>query len=67
MPRSQERMELEVLKKHGASIREMARATGWSRNAMRRDLREGEVVAVRRPAPKRNGNLDPLKAYIVAG
>lgn len=65
MLRSEERMELEVLKKHGASIRELARATGRSRNTVRRYLREGDAAAVRRPAPKRPEKLDPFKAYIV--
>lgn len=62
---AEERMELEVLKKHGASIRELARATGRSRNTVRRYLREGEAAAVRRPAPKRAEKLDPFKAYII--
>ena len=39
---AEDRMELNVLRKHGASIRELARATGWSRNTVRRHLREGE-------------------------
>ena len=33
---AEDRMELEVLKKHGASIRELARSTGRSRNTVRR-------------------------------
>lgn len=36
---AEERMELEVLRKHGAGIRELARVTGWSRNTVRRYLR----------------------------
>ena len=66
MLRSVERMEWEVLKKHGASIRELARATGRSRNTVRRYLREGDAAAVHRPAPKRPEKLDPFKAYILA-
>jgi transposase len=62
---AEERMELEVLKKHGASIRELARATGRSRNTVRRYLREGEAAAVRKPVPKRPEKLDPFKSYIV--
>jgi len=62
---AEERMELEVLKKHGASIRELARATGRSRNTVRRYLREGEAAAVRRPAPKRAEKLDSFKTYII--
>ncbi len=48
-----ERMELDVLRKHGAGIRELARVTGWSRNTVRRYLRAGEAAAVRKSAPKR--------------
>jgi transposase len=66
MLRSEERMELEVLKKHGASIRELARVTGRSRNTVRRYLREGALAAVRRPSPKRPEKLDPFKVYIAA-
>jgi transposase len=62
---AEERMELDVLKKHGASIRELARATGRSRNTVRRYLREGEAARSRKPAPKRPEKLDPFKAYIV--
>lgn len=63
---AEERMELDVLKKHGAGIRELARATGRSRNTVRRYLREGEAASVRKPAPKRPEKLDPFKDYIVA-
>lgn len=62
---AEERMELDVLKKHGASIRELARATGRSRNTVRRYLREGEAARSRKPVPKRPEKLDPFKAYIV--
>src|SRR2546423_7686171 len=62
---AEDRMELNVLRKHGASIRELARATGWSRNTVRRHLREGEAASTRKPAPKRVEKLDPHKAYIV--
>lgn len=61
----EERMELDVLKRHGASIRELAKATGRSRNTVRRYLREGEAAATRKPAPKRPEKLDPFKVYIV--
>jgi transposase len=63
---AEEQMELEVLKRHGASIRELAKATGRSRNTVRRYLREGPAAAVRKPAPKRSEKLDPFKDYIVA-
>ena len=62
---AEERMELEVLRKHGAGIRELARVTGWSRNTVRRYLREGAAAAVRKAAPKRAEKLDRFKAYIV--
>lgn len=59
------RMELEVLRKHGAGIRELARVTGHSRNTVRRYLREGEAAGARKPAPKRAEKLDAFKDYIV--
>jgi transposase len=58
-------MELVVLRKQGAGIRELARATGLSRNTVRRYLREGEAAAARKAAPKRAEKLDPFKVYIV--
>jgi transposase len=61
----EEQMELEVLRKHGASIRELAKATGRSRNTVRRYLREGASAAIRRPAAKRAEKLDAFKEYIV--
>jgi len=63
---AEEQMELEILKKHGASIRELAKATGRSRNTVRRYLRGGETVAVRKPVPKRAEKLDPFKDYVIA-
>ncbi len=62
---AEEQMELDVLKKHGAGIRELARATGRSRNTVRRYLREGEAAAVRKAAPKRAEKLDPFKSFII--
>lgn len=47
------RMELTVLRRHGASIRELARVTGHSRNTVPRYLRGGEAGGVRKPATKR--------------
>jgi len=63
---AEERMELEVLRKHGAGIRELARVTGWSRNTVRRYLREGDAAAVRKSTSKRAEKLDPFKVYIVS-
>jgi len=62
---AEERMELEILRKHRVGIRELARSTGRSRNTVRRYLREGEAAAVRKPARKRPEKLDPFKDYIV--
>jgi transposase len=62
---AEERMEVVVLRKHGASIRELARSTGRSRNTVRRYLREGEAAATRKPAPQRAEKLDPFRDYIV--
>ena len=59
------RMELAVLRKHGASIRELARVTGHSRNTVRRHLRGGEMSARRKPTAKRAEKLDDFKDYIV--
>ena len=58
-------MELGVLRKHGASIRELARMTGHSRNTVRRYLRGGERSERRKPTAKRAEKLDDFKDYIV--
>ena len=66
MLKAEEQMELAVLKEHGASIRGLSRSTGRSRNTVRRYLRGGDEVTVKRkPGPKRAEKLDPFKAYIV--
>jgi len=57
-------MEIAVLKRHGTSIRAIARATGLSRNTVRRYLRGGNETATRKPAPRRPQKLDPCKDYI---
>jgi transposase len=62
---AEERMEISVLSRHGRSIRSIARATGRSRNTVRRYLRCGDDIAARRkPATKRIAKLDPFKDYI---
>ncbi len=58
---AEERMELDVLAKHGVKIRELAKLTGRSRNTVRRYLREGEAAARRKPARKRPEKLDPFQ------
>jgi transposase len=65
MLRAEEQMELVVLRKHGTSIRELARLTGRSRNTVRRYLRGGEAAATRKPGPRRAEKLDAFKVYIV--
>lgn len=65
MLKAEEQMELAVLRKHGTSIRELARLTGRSRNTVRRYLRGGEAAATRKAVPKRAEKLDPFKVYIV--
>jgi transposase len=66
MLKAEERMELDILKKHGAGIRGLSKLTGRSRNTVRRYLREGEAAGVRKAGPKRPEKLDPFKDYIVA-
>ena len=62
---AEERMELEILGKHGAGIRELARAPGG------RAIRCGDIFVRARqqryakPVPKRAEKLDRFKAYIV--
>ena len=58
-------MEIAVLKRHGTSIRAIARATGLSRNTVRRYLRGGDEAAMRKPGPERPQKLDPYKGFIV--
>ena len=63
---AEERMEISVLSRHGRSIRSIARATGRSRNTVRRYLRCGDDIAVRRKsATKGIAKLDPFKDYIL--
>lgn len=63
---AEERMEISVLSRHGRSIRSIARATGRSRNTVRRYLRgDGSITAKRKPATKRITKLDPFKDYIL--
>jgi transposase len=57
-------MEISVLLRHGSGIRAISRATGWSRNTVRRYLRGGETAATRKPSANRAEKLDPFKDYI---
>lgn len=61
---AEERMEISVLSRHGQSIRSIARATGHSRNTVRRYLRDRSAVGKRKAGPKRPEKLDPFKDYI---
>jgi transposase len=56
-------VEIQVLKKQGRSIRQIARETGLSRNTVRRYLRE---EGARRYGPRepRRCKLDPYKAFL---
>ena len=65
MLKAEEQMELAVLRKHGTSIRELARLTGRSRNTVRRYLRGGEAATTRKAGSRRPEKLDPFKPYIV--
>lgn len=65
MLKAEEQMELGILRRHGESIRELARSTGRSRNTVRRYLRDGEPACRRKPGPRRPEKLDPYKGYIV--
>jgi len=65
MLRTEDQMELAILNRHGESIRELARSTGWSRNTVRRYLREGEAACLRKPGPVRAEKLDAYKEYII--
>ena len=62
---AEEQMELAVLKKHGAGIRELARRSGHSRNTVRRYLRDTEA-GQRKVSEKRAEKLAPFKDYLVA-
>lgn len=65
MLRTEDQMELAILRRHGESIRDLARTTGWSRNTVRRYLREGEAACRRKAGPPRVEKLDPYKDYII--
>jgi transposase len=56
-------VEIQVLKKQGRSIRQIARETGLSRNTVRRYLRERRVIGYG-PREPRPCKLDPYKAFL---
>ena len=55
-------MDIKQLKGEGLSIRAIARETGFSRNTVRRTLRERAPKAYH--TPEQASCLDPFKAYI---
>jgi transposase len=57
-------MEIRVLHRHGRSIREIARATGTSRNTVRRYVRSPDASRYKH-RPPRASKLDPYKGYVV--
>src|SRR3954453_19233061 len=56
-------LEIRVLHRHGKSIREIARATGVSRNTVRRYLRDEGAGRYKR-RPRRRTKLDPFRSYV---
>lgn len=55
-------MDIRTLRKEGHSIKAIARTTGFSRNTVRRVLRESGPSNYR--TPERGSRLDPFKAYV---
>jgi len=60
--RVEEWMDIRSLRKEGHSIKAIVRQTGFSRNTVRRVLREAGPGAYR--TPERASQLDPFKAYV---
>ena len=58
----EEWMEVKELKRQGHSIREICRRTSYSRNTVRKILRE--VGPLRRARKKRFSKLDEYRAYL---
>lgn len=59
-------MEIKVLARRGASIREIARQLGCSRNTVRRYLRESSAPPQYGPRAPRPTKLDPFKTHLRA-
>jgi transposase len=55
-------MDIKALHKEGHSIKQIARQTGYSRNTVRRVLREPAPAGFQ--SPERSSCLDPYKAYL---
>jgi len=58
----EEWMDIRALRKEGHSIKAITRLTGFSRNTVRRVLREAGPTGFR--TPDRESCLDPFKAYV---
>lgn len=61
----EELIEMQILKKHGNSIRSIAKALGLSRNTVRKFLREERQPPKYGPRKKTPSKLDPYKDYIL--
>lgn len=57
-------MDIKLLHKEGHSIRQIAKATGFSRNTIRQVLRQKSPLPFQ--TPERPSKLDPFKAYLSA-
>ena len=55
-------MDIKAMHKEGHSIKQIARQTGYSRNTVRRVLREPAPAGFQ--SPERSSCLDPYKAYL---
>lgn len=62
MLKSEDWMDIHALRREGHSIKALARLTGWSRNTVRRQLRQAAPAAYR--TPPRPSRLDPYKPYL---
>jgi transposase len=62
MLKLEEWMDIRALRKEGHSIKQIVRMTGYSRNTVRRVLRDAGPAPYRRP--ERASQLDPFKAYV---
>ena len=66
MLKTEEQMDLRARITRGESIRGLSRATGLSRNTVRKYIRNDAPITKRKTGPKRAEKLDPFKPYIVA-
>ena len=57
-------MEIRILARQGLGIKEIARRTGYSRNTVRKYLREPDLAPHYAPRPAKASKLTPFEAYI---